>query len=217
MNVKRFTARTSRDALNLVRQAFGDDAVVLSTKPCPEGVEVLAMAPESVQQIERLSASSIAARGNAPQNTTPARQPAAKPAARPAAAPAQPTMNPDVQDDVARLSMSTLSFQDYVRERMLKRRRAAIRKRGSRIRARTSPILARASAIRARTTTPTCPAPSNSAWPPAAASPRRPRPRRTWPWSRPPHNVPRTASRRCCARKCATTPRPSRRRRNPRP
>ena len=44
MNVKRFTARTSRDALTLVRQAFGDDAVVLSTKPCAEGVEVLAMA-----------------------------------------------------------------------------------------------------------------------------------------------------------------------------
>ena len=33
MNVKRFTARTSRDALALVRQALGDDAVVLSTKP----------------------------------------------------------------------------------------------------------------------------------------------------------------------------------------
>ena len=33
MNVKRFTARTSRDALSLVRQALGDDAVVLSTKP----------------------------------------------------------------------------------------------------------------------------------------------------------------------------------------
>jgi flagellar biosynthesis protein FlhF len=132
MNVKRFTARTSRDALTLVRQAFGEDAVVLSTKPCPEGVEVLAMAPESVQQIERLSASSIAAR-------TAAAQPAQPPAARAAAArpaPAKPSMplapmqqpNPNdaVTDDVARLSMSTLSFQDYVRERMLKRRQAAM-------------------------------------------------------------------------------------------
>ena len=54
MNVKRFTARTSRDALALVRQAFGDDAVVMSTRPCAEGVEVLAMAPESVQQLERV-------------------------------------------------------------------------------------------------------------------------------------------------------------------
>jgi flagellar biosynthesis protein FlhF len=131
MNVKRFTARTSRDALTLVRQAFGEDAVVLSTKPCPEGVEVLAMAPESVQQIERLSASSVAARSAAAQQAA-ARPAAAKPAAKPAApAPvAQHPMHNDVQDDVARLSMSTLSFQDYVRERMLKRRQAAMGAQG---------------------------------------------------------------------------------------
>ena len=55
MNCKRFTARTSREALTLVRQAFGEDAVVLSTKPCAEGVEVMAMAPESVAQIERVA------------------------------------------------------------------------------------------------------------------------------------------------------------------
>ena len=56
MNCKRFTARTSREALTLVRQAFGEDAVVLSTKPCAEGVEVLAMAPEGMAHIEQLSA-----------------------------------------------------------------------------------------------------------------------------------------------------------------
>ncbi len=127
MNVKRFTARTSRDALTLVRQAFGEDAVVLSTKPCPEGVEVLAMAPESVQQIERLSASSIAARTAAAQQQAQQARPAAP--ARPSMplAPMQrPNPNDEVSDDVARLSMSTLSFQDYVRERMLKRRQAAM-------------------------------------------------------------------------------------------
>ncbi|MEP7296355.1 MAG: flagellar biosynthesis protein FlhF [Burkholderiales bacterium] len=100
MNVKRFTARTSRDALILVRQALGDDAVVLSTKPSVDGVEVLAMAPEGMQQIERM---------------------AATPASAPAAVAAKP-----VEEDVAALSMSTLSFQDYVRERMLRRRQAAI-------------------------------------------------------------------------------------------
>ncbi|MCR5883288.1 flagellar biosynthesis protein FlhF [Rhizobacter sp. J219] len=130
MNVKRFTARTSRDALTLVRQAFGEDAVVLSTKPCPEGVEVLAMAPESVQQIERLSATSVAARAAAAPQQAAARPAAAAKATpkAPAAAPKQPApaMHDDVQDDVARLSMSTLSFQDYVRERMLKRRQAAM-------------------------------------------------------------------------------------------
>ncbi len=65
MNVKRFSARTSRDALQLVRQAFGEDAVVLSTRPCAEGVEVMAMAPDSVQQIERVAAEA-AAGGSAP-------------------------------------------------------------------------------------------------------------------------------------------------------
>lgn len=134
MNVKRFTARTSRDALTLVRQAFGEDAVVLSTKPCPEGVEVLAMAPESVQQIERLSATSVAARSAAAQQPA-ARPAAAKPApahtpAPAAAAAPQQAVQSDVQEDVARLSMSTLSFQDYVRERMLKRRQAAMNAQG---------------------------------------------------------------------------------------
>ena len=100
MNVKRFTARTPREALALVRQAFGADAVVLSTRPAPEGVEVLAMAPESLAQIEQV-------RGTAP-----------------AGASAAPVTN--VMEDVKALSMSTLTFQDYVRERMLKRRKAEI-------------------------------------------------------------------------------------------
>ena len=58
MNVKRFTARTSREALRLVRQALGDDAVVLSTKPSAGGVEVLAMAPEGMRQVEDMAARS---------------------------------------------------------------------------------------------------------------------------------------------------------------
>jgi flagellar biosynthesis protein FlhF len=133
MNVKRFTARTSREAFALVRQAFGEDAVVLSTKPSPEGVEVLAMAPDSMAQIEKVadtaprmaapagrqaaqaSRESLAARVER-QNAQPA--PAT---GRRAAAPA-----PEVNEDVEQMAMSTLSFQDYVRERMLKRRQAAL-------------------------------------------------------------------------------------------
>jgi flagellar biosynthesis protein FlhF len=131
MNVKRFTGRTSRDALNLVRQAFGEDAVVLSTKPCPEGVEVLAMAPDSIQQIERVAASAPTVRAAKPAPAKPAApslpapQKAAHqrthlPAPRAAAEAA-------VERDVEQLAMSTLSFQDYVRERMLKRRQASLR------------------------------------------------------------------------------------------
>ena len=122
MNLKRFTARTSREALALVRQAFGDDAIVMSTKPCAGGVEVLAMAPESLQQIERLGASAAAVR-----------QPEMRPVAMLTAALARPgerlepsldAADPEVAADVKALEMSTLSFQDFVRERMLRRRSA---------------------------------------------------------------------------------------------
>ncbi len=160
MNVKRFTAKTSRDALALVRQQFGDDAVVMSTRPCAEGVEVLAMAPESVKQLEKVGAA-------APQVAAP-RAPAAAPAlptprglsrllrsrvepslgnaeagesrfaesrfgdsrfAEPAFGEsrfAESRFGGSVDADVDALSMSTLSFQDYVRERMLKRRQAEL-------------------------------------------------------------------------------------------
>jgi flagellar biosynthesis protein FlhF len=114
MNVRRFTARTSRDALVLVRQVLGEDAVVLSTKPSVDGVEVLAMAPEGMQQIERMS-----------WNTDPVAS-APAPAPEPTAPPPQ-SPEAAVADDVNTLSMSTLSFQDYVRERMLRRRKAAMK------------------------------------------------------------------------------------------
>ena len=161
MNVKRFTARTSRDALALVRQAFGDDAVVMSTRPCPEGVEVLAMAPESVQQLERVGEQLDITR--AKPKGAPVQSPPQPEAIRPRSnvvQPREPAMvtrrNPpseagheahrepvrdtkrlverqepsfgdaEVQADVDQLQMSTLSFQDYVRDRMVKRREAQL-------------------------------------------------------------------------------------------
>jgi len=128
MNVKRFTARTSRDALAMVRQAFGDDAVVVSTRPCSEGVEVLAMAPESVQQLERISSAATSASAERRAPSRPAEPVSATSRLAQRAAASQPVAEPaaasgaGVDDDVAQLTMSTLSFQDYVRERMLKRR-----------------------------------------------------------------------------------------------
>ncbi|MBL8362273.1 MAG: flagellar biosynthesis protein FlhF [Rubrivivax sp.] len=151
MNLKRFTARTSREALALVRQTFGEDAVVMSTRPCAEGVEVLAMAPESVGQLEKVGAPTISASSSVPVNATPpkaskssfaqrvaqslqsggqAMRRAATPAGRGGAADrVEPALPPtgsasSVEQDVEQMAMSTLSFQDYVRERMLKRRQA---------------------------------------------------------------------------------------------
>jgi len=119
MNCKRFTARTSREALTLVRQAFGEDAVVLSTKPCAEGVEVLAMAPEGMAHIEQISASAPKVTAPAVKQTPPARK------GKSLAERIEPEATP-VEEDVRKLSMSTLSFQDFVRERMLKRRQEAM-------------------------------------------------------------------------------------------
>jgi flagellar biosynthesis protein FlhF len=117
MNVRRFTARSSRDALVLVREALGDDAVVLSTQPCAEGVEVLAMSPASIEQIQRYSAGQGASADPAKVSVPQFKAAAASSAAAPGS----------VASDVERLSMSTLSFQDYVRERMLRRRSAAMK------------------------------------------------------------------------------------------
>ena len=109
-NVTRFTARTARDAMNLVKKAFGDDAVVLSTKPSANGgVEMLAMGAEGVSQLEKAAKSAPVVRA---------------PAAKEPKAAASPTTADEVGRDVEQLAMSTLSFQDYVRERMLKRRQA---------------------------------------------------------------------------------------------
>ena len=124
MNAKRFTARTSREAMAMVRQAFGDDAVVLSNKPCAQGVEVLAMPPEAMGQIESVAAT-------APRVSAPSRLAARPPQPTLPGARAEPGFGfadqaSDVNADVQTLSMSTLSFQDYVRERVLKRRQAEI-------------------------------------------------------------------------------------------
>ncbi len=120
MNVRRFTARNTREALRLVREALGDDAVVLSTKPSPGGVEVVAMPPESLGRLEAMSAPETAplAASRVDAGAIAASAEAASRAADLGASSAE--------QDAERLSMSTLSFQDYVRKRMLKRRQASL-------------------------------------------------------------------------------------------
>ena len=143
MNVKRFTAKTSREALALVRQALGDDAVVLSTRPGQDGVEVLAMAPDGMAQIEQAASHTTLLRAPArPAVATAqgAHSPLAQriasrgerlepmlegpPVASANSAPmaGADLAEPSVDSDVQALGMSTLTFQDYVRERMLRRR-----------------------------------------------------------------------------------------------
>jgi flagellar biosynthesis protein FlhF len=122
-NVTRFTARTAREAMNLVKKAFGDDAVVLSTKPSANGgVEMLAMGSEGVSHIEKAAKSAPTVRAAVP----PVRPEPVEGLARASTSSARPggLSAAEVSRDVEQLAMSTLSFQDYVRERMLKRRQA---------------------------------------------------------------------------------------------
>ncbi|MBA2722704.1 MAG: flagellar biosynthesis protein FlhF [Methylibium sp.] len=129
MNVQRFTGRTSRDAMQKMRQTLGDDAVVLSTKPCAEGIEMLAMAPQALAAMHQMAAAQqTPAVQQAPAALpAPVKQAARSQPAQPAPPVARPASAPDVANDAEQLAMSTLSFQDYVRERMLKKRDAALR------------------------------------------------------------------------------------------
>src|SRR5207245_580089 len=83
-------------------------AAALSTKPSAQGIEVLAMAPEGMRQVERLVAEPMSPYGADSPMATNARLAAA--AARPRdAEPARPAgEETNAEEDADRLSMSTL-------------------------------------------------------------------------------------------------------------
>jgi len=112
MNIQRFTAPTAREAMAKARHAFGDSAVILSSRATDEGFEVMAAAEESLAS---MSAS-----------VPPAASERMQPIRTRAAAQLPAPMHDSVESDTEQLSMSTLSFQEYVRERMLRKRRAEL-------------------------------------------------------------------------------------------
>ena len=111
MNIQRFTAPTSREAMAKARNTFGESAVILSTRSTDGGFEVMAAAEESLASLG--GANKPAARSEAES-------------VRSRLSPGTQSANDSVEADTEALSMSTLSFQDYVRERMLRKRRAAM-------------------------------------------------------------------------------------------
>ena len=107
MNIQRFTAATSREALAKARMTFGDGTLILSNRPTENGVEVVATAEDSLAQFDEGNSAPMAKASAAPaRNSVPSYKEVAT----------------KVEEDVAQLAMSTLSFQDYVRERMLRKR-----------------------------------------------------------------------------------------------
>lgn len=69
MNIRKFIAPTARQALRDIRNELGDEAVILSNRNVGDGVEIIAMANEAIEQLT----------GDAPVQKT------ARPASRPVA------------------------------------------------------------------------------------------------------------------------------------
>ncbi|MCE3264786.1 MAG: flagellar biosynthesis regulator FlhF [Pseudoduganella sp.] len=101
MNVKKFTAPTSREALRKVREALGPDAVILSNRAVDGAVEILALAGDAAASLAPHTAdspmSAPAPQLELPTSVTPdfvPAMPAPAPVAQPAAARSAPRPAP---------------------------------------------------------------------------------------------------------------------------
>jgi flagellar biosynthesis protein FlhF len=151
MSIQRFHAPTAREALARARAAFGDEAIILSNKPTAQGgVEVVATTSTTLAALDQ-AADNVMAKEDSAESSTfgflSRRKANAEKAAKEAArAPRGGRQEPEgdvpdpaeraeraaraalrssrntVEEDADQLAMSTLSFQDYVRERVLQRR-----------------------------------------------------------------------------------------------
>ena len=123
MNIKRFHAPTSREALAKARMAFGDGTLILSNRPTANGVEVVATAEDTLSALDGGAGSSASCSN--PPLLAPTQARGIPSRASQAKVMEPPVRNP-IEEDTEQLAMSTLSFQDYVRERMLRRRHEAM-------------------------------------------------------------------------------------------
>lgn len=122
MNIQRFLAATSREAMSKARAAFGDSAVILSSRATAGGFEVVATTEENLATLPtgaqaQGAATSRAGTDRPADDTAGAERPRRLSLAE---------RTSSVERDTETMAMSTLSFQDYVRERMLKRRKEAM-------------------------------------------------------------------------------------------
>ena len=51
MNVRKFIAATAREALHKVKEMLGPEAIILSNRPVPGGVEIMAVAASEMEMI----------------------------------------------------------------------------------------------------------------------------------------------------------------------
>lgn len=115
MNVRKFTASTSRGAWSLVREALGPDAVILSNRAVADGVEILALAGEDMASLaepfveKTISENTLAALSPKQKLTHAQPAPLAIPAPAPAlqSAPAAPAAQP-VQAAIGEINAAEL-------------------------------------------------------------------------------------------------------------
>ncbi len=105
MNIRRYFGRTNREALAALRRELGSQAVVLRNQAVDGGVELLAMPADALP-------ASGAATGAQATSRADAHPPAAAP---------RPTATAQADSGAAAGEMSTLSFQQYVRERLARK------------------------------------------------------------------------------------------------
>lgn len=98
MNVKKFFAATSRQALQLVRQGMGADALILSNRAVEGGVEILALAQGDLPA-QAATQAAPRARRNGAAEARPGRQPS-QPAAAKVPAPAQDPIPPSLASEI---------------------------------------------------------------------------------------------------------------------
>ena len=147
MNIQRFLAPTAREALAKARMAFGEGTIILSNRATEQGVEVVATGEEALAALD--GAAGAARRDAGTGAGAAGGQTLQRASGKAAAAQPKPARNP-VEEDTEQLAMSTLSFQDYVRERMLRRRQEALQGGAATapqpVRGRAEPTLARPAA-----------------------------------------------------------------------
>jgi flagellar biosynthesis protein FlhF len=144
MNARKFIAASSRDALKLVRVELGEDAVILSNRKVPEGVEIVAMAgtelahlsetrvngkttmPSQPGKLSAQGASQAATLGAKVLEANSTREVAATRTNKDASAEQQTllteikTMRNLMQEQMARLSWSDMQQHDPVRGGLLR-------------------------------------------------------------------------------------------------
>jgi flagellar biosynthesis protein FlhF len=101
MNIRRFVGASTRDAMLQLKAELGEDALILTNRRTEQGIEILATLDPKFDQLTRKASTSRPTDATPPKSTVSARK-----------------SNIGKPVEAKNSAMSTVSFQDYVRERL---------------------------------------------------------------------------------------------------